>query len=370
MIPTDKDFQLARVFLNHSLKLKPKQKLLITTSDSGAFNLVKAVYIEALKQGVYPLIDTQIDFQINRSHMNGFAYQFYQLANDWQLKYIPKQVLEAKIDWADAFIRIATLDNSRELSQIPTEKISLRQQKLRPIFDKMIDKGRWVLTYYPTPAMAQDAGVAFDWLVDFYYQACLTDYARMEKKLKRLEKLLDQGNKIQIRGENTNLTFSIKGRLAQAAYGEANIPDGEVFLAPLEKTVEGRIYFDMPTMYMGNQIEGIYLEFKAGQVIKAKAKTGQKELEKILDTDQGAKYVGEFAIGANYNIKQAMKNTLFDEKIGGTIHLALGRAYSQKRGGGANKSAIHWDIVKDMRFPNHQVLVDNQVILNNGQILA
>ncbi len=369
MFPGDKDFRLAQVFLEHALKLKPKEKLLITTSDSGAFGLVKAVYIMALKMGVYPLIDTQIDWHINRSFMNGFAYQFYKLANKWQLGYVPKEVLEAKIEWADAFVRIVTLDNSAELAQIPTEKITKRQKLMRPLFDRLIDKGRWVLTYYPTPSMAQNAGVSFDWLVDFYYKACLVDYEKMKKQLKGLEAVLDKGNQVEIVGKETNLSFLIKGRLAQAAYGEYNIPDGEVFLAPLEKTVEGKIYFDMPTLYAGAEIEGIYLEFKKGKVIKAKAKRGEEALHKILDTDAGARYIGEFAIGANYNITKPMKNTLFDEKIGGTIHMALGRAYNEKRGGGTNQSAIHWDIVKDMRLPGHEVRVDDKIVLKEGKIV-
>ncbi len=364
------DQQLAKVFLNHSLRLKPKERLLITTSDSAAFGLVKAVYTQALKLGAYPLIDTQIDLHINRSFMNGFAYQFYNLANDWQLNHVPTQILEAKIDWADAFVRIVTLDNTKELVNISTQKIANRQKLMRPIFDKMIDSNRWVLTYYPTPAMAQEAGMSFDQLLEFYYRACLVDYQKMKNDLTKLERVLDQGEQVRIKAKDTNLSFSIKGRLAQAAYGTANIPDGEVFLAPLEKTVEGHIYFDMPTVYMGNEVEGIYLEFKAGRVIKAKAKRGQKELERILETDKGARYIGEFAFGANYNIKQAMKNTLFDEKIGGTIHMALGRAYSEKRGGGTNTSAIHWDIVKDMRYPNYQVLVDGKPVLTAGRLVV
>jgi len=370
MLIHPKDKKLARVFLTHSVKLKSREKLLITTSDSGAFNLVKAVYIEALKLGAYQLIDTQIDWHINRSFTNGFAYQFYRLANKWQLNHVPKEVLEAKIDWADAFVRIVTLDNNQELVNIPTDKITLRQRLMEPIFSRMIDKGRWVLTYYPTPSMAQSAGMSLDELIEFYYKACLVDYDKMRRQLNGLEKILDKGHKVEVKGKDTNLTFSIKGRLAQAAYGEANIPDGEVFLAPLEKTVKGRVYFDFPTLYAGALIEGVYLEFRQGRVVTAKAKRGQAALERILATDQGARYLGEFAIGANYNITKPMKNTLFDEKIGGTIHMALGRAYSEKRGGGTNKSAIHWDIVKDMRHPGHTVTVDGQPVLTEGKLLV
>jgi len=366
MIPTSKDFKLARVFLNHSLKVKSKEKVLITCSDSAAFPLLKAIYIETLKLGAFPLLDIAgIDFEIGRSHLGGLAYQFFKRANQWQLNHLPKEIIKAKIDWADAYVRIVSLDNVAEFAQIPPEKMTLRQKLIRPYFDKMIDSDRWVLTYFPTPAMAQQARVAFDWLVDFYYKACLVDYQAMKRKLKRLEKILDKGEIIHLTGKNTDLTFSIKDRLAKACFGERNIPDGEVFLCPVEETIEGKVYFDLPTTAFGREVQGIYLEFKKGKVIKAKAEIGQEVLEKMLATDDGAKHVGEFAIGTNPNIKQAMKNTLFDEKIAGTIHIALGRAYSEKRGGGKNKSAIHWDLVKDMRIKGSRILIDGKKVKIN-----
>jgi aminopeptidase len=218
--------------------------------------------------------------------------------------------------------------------------------------------------------MAQDAGVSYDWLLDFYYDACIVDYKKMKKKLKKVEKILDQGERVEIFGKKTKIAFSIKNRLAQACYGERNIPDGEVFLAPVKDTLEGEIFFDMPTRRFGRDVEYIYLKFEKGKVVDAKAKKGQKALEKALETDEGSRYVGEFAIGANYEIDRVMKNTLFDEKIGGTIHMALGRAYKEKRGGGENESAIHWDIVKDMRLDGSVLKVDNKVILKEGKIIC
>jgi len=363
MINDSRNCRLAKVFLNHSLKVKPKEKVLITCSDSAAFDLVKATYVETLKQGAYPVLDVAgIDFALGRSHISGLSYQFFKTANKWQLSYFPKKILEAKIDWADAYIRIASIDNVAELAQISPEKMTLRQKLVRPLMDKMIDSDRWVLTYYPTPSMAQEAGVAYDWLVDFYYRSCLVDYRKMKQNLKKLEKALDQGNRVRITGEKTDLTFSIKGRLAQACFGERNIPDGEVFLCPVEGTAQGKIYFDLSTKAFSREVKGIHLEFKDGRVVSAKADIGQNVLEKMLATDPGAKQIGEFAIGANPKIKRVMKNTLFDEKINGTIHLALGRAYSEKRGGGKNKSAIHWDIVKTMNPKNSKILVDGKTL--------
>ncbi len=359
MYPTEKDFELARVLVHHSIKVQPKEKVLITVSESG-MPLAKAVYIEVLKQGAYPQFDLEV---------TGMSYGFYAQANEWQLEYIPEEIIKTKIKWADAYVRIYCEFNSRELSQIDPAKLAIRSKLMRPLMDPMIDSERWILTYYPTPAMAQEAGVSYDWLREFYFNACLVDYKKMERELKGLEKMMDEGSEIHVVGKMTDLHVNIKGRLAEACYGECNIPDGECFLAPVTSGVNGEVYFDLPTLAYGQEVSGIHLEFKDGKVVNATAERGESALLKMLETDPGAKYLGEFAIGANFNIKQAMLNTLFDEKIGGTIHMALGRAYKSARGGGENESAIHWDIVKDMRIPGSILTIDEKVILKEGRLL-
>lgn len=360
MSMTEKDFALARVMLDHSLKIKAKEKVLITVSQPG-MALAKAVYLETLKRGAYPLFDIEA---------TGMGYGFFANANPWQLSYIPESVIKAKIKWADAYVRIVSEENTRELGQIDPAKLTQRAKLVRPLMDPMIDSDRWILTYYPTSAMAQEAGVSSEWLREFYFEACLVDYQEMEKKLKGLEKLMDEGQEIHVKGKMTDLYIKIKGRLAQACYGERNIPDGECFLAPVTDGVNGEVYFDLPTLAYGTEVMGIHLEFRDGKVIKAAAERGEGALLKMLETDLGAKYLGEFAIGANFNIQQAMLNTLFDEKIGGSIHMALGRAYRERRGGGENESAIHWDIVKDMRLPGSVLAIDGQVVLKEGRLLV
>ena len=355
----EKDFALARVMLDHSIKVKAKEKVLITVSESG-MPLGKAVFLEVLKRGAYPLFDLEA---------TGMGYGFYKNANDWQLGYVPEEIIKAKIKWADAYVRIYTENNSRELAQIEPEKMASRSRLLRPLLDPMIDSNRWILTYYPTPSMAQEAGMSLDSLVELYFESCLVDYKKMERELSALEKIMDEGHEIHVRGKMTDLYIKIEGRLAQACYGERNIPDGECFLAPITDGVNGEVYFDLPTLAYGTEVSGIHLDFKDGKVIKAAAEKGEVALLKMLDTDPGAKYLGEFAIGANFNIKQAMMNTLFDEKIGGTIHMALGRAYKEKRGGGENESAIHWDIVKDMRLSGSELRIDERVVLKEGRLL-
>ncbi len=360
MQPSEKDFELAKILVDHSLTIKPKEKVLITVAEAG-MPLGKAVYLEVLKRGAYPMFDLE---------PTGMGYGFYKNANDWQLSYVPEEVIKAKIKWADAYVRIYTENNSRELSQIEPEKIAKRSKLLRPLMDPMIDSDRWILTEYPTDGTAQEAGVSTDWLREFYFNACLVDYKKMEKELKGLEKMMDSGSEIHVVGRMTDLYVNINGRLAQACYGERNIPDGECFLAPVTNGVNGEVYFDLPTLAYGQEVSGIHLDFKDGKVINAKAERGESALLKMLETDPGAKYLGEFAIGANFNIKQAMMNTLFDEKIGGTIHMALGRAYKEKRGGGENESAIHWDIVKDMRLPGSVLTIDGKEVLKEGKLLV
>lgn len=372
--PSEKDFQLAGILLDHSLQIKPKEKVLISVSEGIDNPLIKAVYIEALKRGAYPLIDGGItNFYLSRNTLGGLSYQMYKYGNNWQQNYAPKEVINSMIDWADAYVRITSITNKKEFNQIEPELLSARKASIQDEFVKLVNSDRWVLTFYPNAAMAQEAGVALDWLVDFYYEACIVDYNKMKLELLQLEKVLDQGREIHVLGKETDLYLQINGRQAKAAYGKRNIPDGEVFLAPLKEGVNGSVYFDLPTIYHGHEVKGIRLRFKNGKVIKASAESGEDSLKKFLATDEGSRYLGEFAIGANYKIKTAMKETLFDEKIGGTIHMALGKSYAEKRGGavsGGNVSAIHWDIVKDMRNKDSIVTVDGKKVLIAGKIVV
>ena len=301
---------------------------------------------------------------------SGLDYAFYKNASDWQLNYVPTAVIKAKIAWADAYVRIVADDNLRELAEIDPARLTARAIKTRPLMDPMIDSKRWILTWYPTGAMAQEAGISVDSLRDFYFNSCLVDYAKMERDLMALRTIMDQGSEARVVGQMTDLRVNIQGRLAEACAGECNIPDGECFLAPVTDGVNGEVYFELPTLASGHEVAGIHLEFKDGKVVDAKADRGDSALQKMLETDQGARYLGEFAIGANFNITRGMMNTLFDEKIGGTIHMALGRAYKDERGGGENESAIHWDIVKDMRLPGSVLTIDGQVVLKEGRLLV
>ena len=198
----------------------------------------------------------------------------------------------------------------------------------------------------------------------------MQDWPQIKKDLKKLKKILDNAEEIRILGKKTNLVLSFTGRRFAIASGEYNMPDGEIFGAPLVKSVEGEVYFDFPSLREGKEVKDIFLKFKKGKVIDFKASSGKKFLEKILKTDKGVKFIGELGIGVNYKIKRFMGNTLFDEKIGGTIHLALGSSYSEKEGGGKNRSAIHWDLIKDMRKIGSKIFVNKNLVFKEGKILV
>lgn len=237
--------KLAKIIVNHSLNIKPQEKVLITVSNPHAFLLAKAVYVETLRIGAYPLMD--------ESTIPGLSYNFYKLANKWQLNYVPREVIKAKINWANAYVRIFSEDNSKEPSQIDPKIVTKRTKLLRPLSDKIVDSDRWLLTEFPSPSMAQQAGVSLDWLTDFYYDSCLVDYQKMEKQLIGLKKILDDANTIHIVGAETDLTLSAVGRLSCACFGQRNIPDGEVFLAPNKNSLNGKIYFEFPTEYLNKE---------------------------------------------------------------------------------------------------------------------
>ena len=200
MFPTEKDYALARVMLTHSLSIKPKEKVLITVSQA-ALPLAKAVYEETLKLGAYPLLDIDAE---------GTSELFYRYGNDWQIGYVPSELIKAKIGWADAYVRIVAEENSRELASADPAKMAARAKLIRPLMDPMIDSDRWILTYYPTPGMAQEAAMSHRELSDFYYDACLVDYKAMQTELKGLEKLMDTGKQIHVVGKMTDLYVNIE----------------------------------------------------------------------------------------------------------------------------------------------------------------
>lgn len=371
MFTDPRNTALAKVFVEHSLKVKKGDRVVICTSDLDSMDLMRECMKLVLQKGAFVYLDTMgWNWLLDRSSKGDLVKTFYEYANTQQLKTIP-EIYKNIVDWGNKFIRITTFDNYSNLVGVDPKKKAIRTRAREEWFHAMINK-EWVLTYYPTEAMAQLSGMTMTELVTFYFNSVLVDYKAIEKRGEKVRKIMDEGSEVRIVGEKTDIKMSIKGRFADNCAGDRNIPDGEVFLAPIQKTVEGKVYFDLPNFKDGVDVLGALLEVKNGKVVSATATQGEDVLLANLDTDEGARYFGELGLGQNYGIIKPMRNTLFDEKIGGTIHMALGRAYEELKGGapdGGNKSAIHWDLVKDMRKKGSKIFVDGKVVFEDGKWL-
>ncbi|HII71347.1 TPA: aminopeptidase [Candidatus Woesearchaeota archaeon] len=351
--------QYAKLLVEHSTKVKKGERVVIG-GDTIAEPLIKEIYRLCLKKGAYPAVHV---------HLPGMAPLYYKNASDDQLKRFPEVAMyEAKM--SDVFIGVSGTTNTRELSGVDPKKMAIRSKTVNPI-SKVRMKKRWVGCDFPTDALAIEAGMSLEEYEDFLYGACLVDYNKMRGLQERLKKVVDKGTEVRIVGENTDLRMSIKGMTARASYGIYNVPDGEVFTAPEKYSVEGHIEFSYPAIRGGNEVEGIYVEFKKGKAVVAKAKKNEKFLKTMLAMDPGSSYLGELGIGTNYKITRYTKNLLFDEKIGGTVHLAFGMGYPEcgvKNKKNLNDSALHWDIVKDMR-KGGRLYVDGKLIQKDGKFL-
>ena len=355
-MPEPRTVKLADILVNYSLKVKKGERVLINSSSELAKPLVLEVYKNVLKAGGHPFVNIAFEEISNI---------FYNLASREQLLDFPKvRLFEARN--MDCIVNIRASVNKRALSNVDSKRIAERSKVLKSISEVIVNEKRWVLCNFPTNALAQETDMSLAEYEDFLYSATNIDWEKVRKEEMKLKRVLDKGNVIRIVGKGTDLTLGIKGRKAIPCFGERNMPDGEVFLSPLESSAEGEIYYDLPAIYQGKEVLGIRLKFKKGKVVEASAEKNEKFLMAMLDTDKGARYLGELGIGVNYGIKHFSKDILFDEKIGGTVHLAVGRSY--KDAGGKNESAIHWDMIKDLRNGG-AIYVDGKMIQRNGRFL-
>ncbi|UCD04006.1 MAG: aminopeptidase [Candidatus Woesearchaeota archaeon] len=345
--------KIAKILVDYSIKVKPNSRIMVRFT-SEANPLALEIYKLILKNGAFPVM---------RPNLQGYAYAYYTLANKKQLNTYPI-IEDFIIKNTDGHIYLGGDFNTQELTSIDPKKMSLRSKLTKPIFDARIKKNNWVLFEYPTNALAQDAEMSLEEFENFVFSACIQDWKKEGKKQDAIKKIVDKGKNVRIIGEDTDISFSIRGRIGRKCDGHYNMPDGEVFTSPVENSTEGKIAYSFPARY-GKVVDGVRLEFKKGKVVKATADKNEDYLKKMLNTDSGAKILGEWGIGLNYNIKKFVKQILFDEKIGGTIHLALGHAY--KEVGGKNDSAIHWDMIKDLRKKG-EVLVDDKVFMKKGKV--
>jgi len=346
--------KLASVLLNHSLKVKAGENLVIRSNYNGK-PLVDEVYKQAIKAGLNVFTHIMMSEQIKF---------FMENATQKQLENANK-FLEGVYAQADAFVVIEAPDNVKNLAQVDPQRNMLHNKAVSPLVKLITDK-RWVMTNFPTNAFAQEADMSLEEYEDMLYDATLVDYEKMDKDMDKIIEIFDKTDTVRIVGKDTDLTFSIKDRKGIKCSGANNIPDGEVFYAPITNSANGYIYYEFPGMRYGTQVDGIRLEFKDGKVVKATADKNEEFLNKMLDSDEGARYLGEFGIGLNYGIQRFIKNILFDEKIGGTIHLAVGNAYEDS--GGDNRSVVHWDMIKELRTDG-EIYADGKLVMKNGKYI-
>ena len=357
--------KLAKLCVHYSVVVKSREKVFIQGSES-AFPLINEIYKECLLSDAYPLIMANLDVQ----------YTFYKYAKEHQLKFVsPFQ--KFIVENIDVRIGIFCEPNPKRLTNIAPSRIkkhAASRRELSEIFHKRVAQGKlkWTVLPYPINAQAQEASMSLAEYEDFVYSSCLVDredpiaeWKKIHKQHEKFCEFLNRASEIHIVGEDTNLAFNVKGRKWINCSGKENMPDGEVFTGPIENSANGTIRFTFPGIFSGREVEDITLTFKDGKVVKASAAKGDELLQQLLKIE-GADRIGEAAIGTNYGITRFTKNMLFDEKMGGTIHIALGNSYPES--GGLNKSAIHWDILKDMK-KDGEIYADGKLFYKNGKFL-
>jgi len=349
--------QLAEGLVGFSTELKKGERVLIDAFDVPDA-IVIALIRAARRRGGLPYV------QINRARL---SRELAGGAEEAQVA--PQAELElARMRKMDAYIALRGSDNIFESSDVPSERVQLISRLMKPVHDHRVGKTKWVVLRWPTGAMAQQAAMSTEAFEDFYFRVCTLDYRRLTPGMKALGDLMRKTDRVQIKGPGTNLTFSIKGIGATECGGRRNIPDGEVFSCPVKDSVEGVIQYNAPTVYLGTSFDQIRLVFRQGRIVEATA-SNTKRLNEILDSDAGARYIGEFALGFNPHIREPMRDILFDEKIAGSFHFTPGQAYESC--GNGNKSQVHWDMVSIQRpeYGGGEIWFDGKLIRENGHFV-
>ncbi len=366
---SDKRIQnLANLLVNYCVEVQPNETVLIRGGVAG-LPLLRETYRAALEAGGLPTVMAQDETLTEILLSEG---------NDAQLSHIPKPV-EVALETYDCAIGIRAAENTRTLSNIDPQKQATMRQAQSSLMAKQMQRSaegnlRWVATLFPTNAYAQDADLSLSDYEDFVYSATFANrddpvaaWREISDMQQRLVDWLKGKKAVRVKGPNADLTLSIAGRTFINSDGKRNMPSGEIFTGPVEDSVNGWVRFTYPAIYSGREVDGIELTFKDGKVVEASAKKNEEFLLSVLDTDEGARYLGEFAVGTNNGIDRFTKQILFDEKIGGTIHMAVGRGYPET--GSKNVSAVHWDLICDMR-DGGQIWIDDELFYESGNFLV
>jgi aminopeptidase len=349
--------KLAKLLVEYSTRLQRNEKVLIEAFDAPD-EMTVALVRAARTAGAIPFT------QIQRARV---SRELALEAGERQLNFLAQHEL-ARMKKMDAYIALRGSKNIAELSDVPVEKMKLLARKMRPVQDQRVKKTKWVVLRWPTPSMAQLAGMSTEAFEDFYFDVCTLDYRKLQPGMKALKALMEKTDRVEIKGPGTDLRFSIKGIPAVICGGDRNIPDGEVFSCPVKDSVQGYITFNAPTIYQSIGFDNIHLKFKDGKIVEATSNNSEK-LNEILDSDAGARYIGEFSLGFNPYVLEPMRDILFDEKIAGSFHFTPGQAYEEADNG--NRSQVHWDMVNIQR-PDHgggEIYFNGKLVRRDGEFL-
>lgn len=358
MLIDNRVIKLAKGLVNYSCKVKKGDNVLIESNGVPDYQLVAQLVREVYAVGGVPFVVNN-DARIKREIMLGMTQEVAERYNDIEMYRMEKM---------QAYIGIRGGNNSAESSDVSGATTAMYGRVMRPVLNRRVDHTNWVVLRYPTEGMSQMANMSTEAFEDFYYNVCTLDYAKMDKAMDALVTVMNKTDKVRIVAKGTDLTFSIKDIPAIKCSGERNIPDGEVYTAPVKNSVNGTIAYNVPSIECGTKFERVVLTFKDGKIVNAIA-NNQKELDEIFDTDEGARYVGEFALGVNPYITKAMGDILFDEKISGSIHFTPGQSYEDAPNG--NKSAVHWDLVlvQTAEYGGGEIYFDDMLIRKDGMFV-
>jgi aminopeptidase len=348
---------LAKLLVEYSIRLERNETVLIEAFDVPD-EMTIALIRAARSVGGVPFVETY-HARVSRA----LALE----ASDRQLNLLARHEL-ARMKKMDAYVALRGSNNITELSDVPAAKMKLIAKKMRGVQDQRVKKTKWVVLRWPTPSMAQLAGMSTEAFEDFYFEVCTLDYRKLQPGMKALKRLMEKTDRVEVKGPDTDLRFSIKGIPAVICGGDRNIPDGEVFSCPVRDSVQGHVTFNAPSIYQGIGFDRIRLEFKDGKIVDATSNE-TKKLNRILDSDPGARYIGEFSLGFNPYVLQPMRDILFDEKIAGSFHLTPGQAYEEADNG--NRSQVHWDMVSIQRpeYGGGEIYFNGKLIRRDGEFL-
>ncbi len=347
--------QLAHNLIQHSCRVQPGEHVLLEIIDAPDEIGIELIHAVRAVGGIP---------HINLRHSRITSEMFAGATDDQYASIAGFELAEMKA--MDAYIAIRGAGNSFENSSVPAERMQLAQKHMRPVHNQRVSHTKWCVLRWPSPSMAQGAGMSTEAFEDFYFRCCLADYDQLRVAMDKLAARMMKTDRVHIVGPGTDLTFSIKGLPAIPCAGEMNIPDGEVFTAPVRDSVNGTVFYTAPTLFQGIPFDGIRLTFRDGKIVEAHCNGNDEALNKILDSDEGARYIGEFALGVNPEVLEPMRDILFDEKIAGSFHFTPGNAYDNCDNG--NRSQVHWDLVCIQRkeYGGGEIYFDGELIRKDG----